>query len=38
MLPYHLIIAYEIRGFGCMLSPVTLSARHDSTSELLRTL
>ena len=27
-----------IRSFGMMLSPVTLSAHNDSTSELLRTL
>ena len=38
MLPYHLILLYEIRNFGIMLSPVTLSAPGCSTSELLRTL
>ena len=39
-LSYHLIIPryYQIRSFGYMLSPVTLSAQDNSTSELLRTL
>ena len=33
-----ILIKVSIRGFGTMLSPVTLSARNYSTSELLRTL
>jgi len=37
MLPYPQRLALG-RGFGDMLSPVTLSAPDYSTSELLRTL
>ena len=36
MLPYPLHM--QCRGFGCVLSPVELSAHDYSTSELLRTL
>ena len=38
MLLYHQSFSELIRSFGIALSPVTLSALNDSTSELLRTL
>ena len=38
MLPYRQHPMVLARGFGIMLSPVTLSAHGCSTSELLRTL
>ena len=38
MLPYRQHPVVLARGFGIMLSPVTLSAHGCSTSELLRTL
>ena len=38
MLLYHQSLSELIRSFGIALSPVTLSALNDSTSELLRTL
>ena len=37
MLPYPQYLVLS-RGFGCVLSPVELSAHGYSTSELLRTL
>jgi hypothetical protein len=36
--PLPLLAKLEIRSFGALLSPVTLSAPDHSTSELLRTL